>query len=36
MYDDIKRSHYQAADIDTISILREMAASGRLDGDYIN
>lgn len=36
MYDDIKRSHYQAADIDTIRILREMAASGRLDGDYIN
>ena len=36
MYNDIKRSHYQAADIDTIRILRELAASGRLDGDYIN
>ena len=36
MYNDIKRSHYQAADIDTIKILREMAASGRLDSDYIN
>ena len=36
MYDDIKRSHYQAADIDTVKILREMAASGRLDGDYLN
>ena len=36
MYNDIKRSHYQAADIDTIKILREMAASGRLDSDYVN
>jgi hypothetical protein len=32
MYDDFRRSAYQESDIDTIRIIREMAADGRLDG----
>ncbi|MDC8758035.1 SRPBCC family protein [Janthinobacterium fluminis] len=32
MYDDFRRSAYQESDIDTIRILRELAAQGRLDG----
>lgn len=31
MYDDFRRSAYQEADIDTIRVLRELAADGRLD-----
>lgn len=31
MYDDFRRSAYEAADIDTIHILRELASQGRLD-----
>lgn len=31
MYDDFKRSAYHEADLDTIRILRQMAAEGRLD-----
>ncbi len=31
MYDDFRRSAYQESDIDTIRILRELAAEGRLD-----
>ncbi len=36
MYDEFKRSAYQEADIDTIRILRELAAQGRLDATYLN
>lgn len=36
MYDDFRRSAYQEADIDTIRIVRELAAAGRLDADYLN
>jgi len=35
MYDDFRRSAYQESDIDTIRILRELAAQGRLDA-YLN
>ena len=31
MYDDFKRSAYQAADVDTVRIVRELAAAGKLD-----
>ena len=36
MYDEFKKSAYQEADIDTIRIIREMAAAGRLDTTYLN
>jgi hypothetical protein len=36
MYDEFKKSAYQEADIDTIGILRELAADGRLDASYLN
>ena len=36
MYDEFKKSAYQEADIDTIRVLREMAAEGRLDATYLN
>jgi len=36
MYDDFKRSAYQEADLDTIRILRQMAAQGKLDASYLN
>jgi hypothetical protein len=36
MYDEFKKSAYQEADIDTIRILRELAAEGRLDATYLN
>jgi phage pi2 protein 07 len=36
MYDEFKKSAYQEADIDTIRILRELAAEGRLDAAYLN
>jgi hypothetical protein len=32
MYDDFRRSAYQASDIDMIRVLRELAGQGRLDG----
>ncbi|MFD2364965.1 SRPBCC family protein [Pseudoduganella sp. GCM10020061] len=31
MYDDFKRSAYKEADIDTVRIVRELAAAGKLD-----
>jgi hypothetical protein len=31
MYDEFRRSAYQESDIDTIRVLRELAAEGRLD-----
>jgi hypothetical protein len=36
MYDEFKKSAYQEADIDTIRIVRELAAQGRLDASYLN
>lgn len=36
MYDEFKKSAYQEADIDTIRVLRELAASGKLDASYLN
>jgi hypothetical protein len=36
MYDEFRKSAYQEADIDTIRILRELAAEGRLDATYLN
>jgi hypothetical protein len=36
MYDEFKKSAYQEADIDTIGILRALAAEGRLDASYLN
>ncbi len=36
MYDEFKKSAYQEADIDTIRIVRELAAAGRLDASYLN
>jgi hypothetical protein len=36
MYDEFKKSAYQEADIDTIRIVRELAAAGRLDAGYLN
>ena len=36
MYDEFRKSAYQEADIDTIRILRDLAAAGRLDGAYLN
>ncbi|MGZ8314351.1 MAG: AtaL-like protein [Telluria sp.] len=36
MYDDFRRSAYQEADIDTVRILRELAAAGRLDASLLN
>jgi hypothetical protein len=36
MYDDFKRSAYHEADLDTIRLLRELAAEGRLDSGYVN
>lgn len=32
MYDEFRRSAYREADIDTIRVLRELAAEGRLNG----
>jgi hypothetical protein len=36
MYDEFKKSAYQEADIDTIRMVRELAAEGRLDAAYLN
>jgi hypothetical protein len=36
MYDEFKKSAYQEADIDTIRILRELAAEGRLNANSLN
>lgn len=36
MYDEFKKSAYVEADIDTVRIVREMAAAGRLDATYLN
>ncbi|TFW28265.1 SRPBCC family protein [Massilia horti] len=34
MYDEFRKSAYQEADIDTIRILRELAAQGKLDANH--
>ncbi|MFP5393147.1 MAG: SRPBCC family protein [Gammaproteobacteria bacterium] len=36
MYDEFRKSAYQEADIDTIRVLRELAAQGRLDASFLN
>ncbi|MBC7684571.1 MAG: DUF1857 family protein [Bdellovibrionales bacterium] len=36
MYDEFRKSAYQEADIDTVRVLRELAAEGRLDASYLN
>ena len=36
MYEDFKKSAYQEADIDTIKIVRQLAAEGKLDSTYLN
>ena len=36
MFDEFKKSAYQEADIDTIRIVRELAAEGRLDANFLN
>ena len=36
MYDEFRKSAYREADIDTIRVLRELAAAGRLDASYLN
>lgn len=36
MYADFKKSAYQEADIDTVRIVRQMAADGKLDASYLN
>lgn len=36
MYDEFRKSAYQEADIDTIRVVRELAAEGRLDASYLN
>ena len=36
MYDEFRKSAYREADIDTIRILRELAAGRRLDASYLN
>jgi hypothetical protein len=36
MYEDFKKSAYQEADIDTVKIVRQMAAEGKLDSTYLN
>ncbi|MEH6437712.1 SRPBCC family protein [Massilia sp. DD77] len=36
MYDEFKKSAYQEADIDTVRILRQLAAEGKLDASLLN
>jgi hypothetical protein len=36
MYEDFKKSAYHESDIDTIKIVRELAAEGKLDASYLN
>jgi len=36
MYEDFKKSAYHEADIDTVKILRQLAAEGKLDASYLN
>jgi hypothetical protein len=36
MYNEFKKSAYQEADIDTVRIVRQLAAEGKLDASYLN
>jgi hypothetical protein len=36
MYEDFKKSAYQEADIDTVKVVRQLAADGKLDASYLN
>jgi hypothetical protein len=36
MYEDFKKSAYREADTDTVKIVRQMAAQGKLDASYLN
>ncbi|OFJ49012.1 hypothetical protein BA896_009000 [Janthinobacterium lividum] len=36
MYDDLRRAAYKESDIDTVRIMRELAAEGRLDVGLLN
>ena len=36
MYNEFKKSAYQEADIDTVRVLRQLAAEGKLDASYLN
>lgn len=36
MYEDFKKSAYKEADIDTVKIVRQLAAEGKLDASYLN
>ena len=36
MYDELRRSAYKESDIDTVRVMRELAAEGRLDAGLLN
>lgn len=36
MYDEFKKSAYHESDLDTIRVVRELAAEGKLDSSYLN
>jgi hypothetical protein len=36
MYDEFKKSAYHESDLDTIRVVRELAAEGKLDATYLN
>jgi hypothetical protein len=36
MYEEFKKSAYEESDIDTIRVLRQLAAEGKLDASYLN
>jgi hypothetical protein len=36
MYEEFKKSAYQENDLDTIKIVRQLAAEGKLDASYLN
>jgi hypothetical protein len=36
MYEDFKKSAYRESDTDTVKIVRQMAAEGKLDASYLN
>jgi hypothetical protein len=36
MYDEFKKSAYQESDLDTVRLVRQLAAEGKLDASYLN
>ena len=36
MYDEFKKSAYHESDLDTIRVVRQLAAEGKLDSSYLN